>query len=63
MAVIIETSAPRKLLRLIREAIDEGTISSWYMDPDGDLSRSRSTSTAHASCGRAGSPCGPSRGS
>lgn len=37
MALIIETPTPRKLLRLIREAVDDGTVSTWYVDSDGDL--------------------------
>jgi hypothetical protein len=38
MAVIIETGAPRRLLKQIRAAIEDGTVSSWESDFDGDLS-------------------------
>lgn len=37
MAVIIDTDTPKKLLRLIREAIDEGTVRTWIVDDDGDF--------------------------
>lgn len=37
MAVIVETSTPRRLLRQFRDAIDEGTVQAWSCDADGDL--------------------------
>jgi hypothetical protein len=37
MAVIVETATPRRLLRKIRDAIDDGTIETWSYDADGDF--------------------------
>ncbi len=37
MAIIVDTERPARLLRLIREAIDDGTVRTWTYDDDGDL--------------------------
>lgn len=37
MAVIIETPTPKRLLRQIRDAIDDGTVQTWSCDADGDF--------------------------
>lgn len=37
MAIFVETNTPRRLIRYIREAIDEGTIDTWSYDFDGDF--------------------------
>jgi hypothetical protein len=37
MAVIIETQTPKRLLRQIRNAIDDGTVQTWAYDVEGDF--------------------------
>lgn len=37
MAITVSTAAPKRLLRRIREAIDDGTIDKWEYDDDGDF--------------------------
>lgn len=37
MSVILKTKTPRKLIKSIREAIDQGRICSWRYDSDGDF--------------------------
>lgn len=37
MAVIIDTDTPKKLTRLIREAIDADEVRTWVYDDDGDF--------------------------
>jgi hypothetical protein len=37
MALSVVTQRPRALLRRIREAIAEGTVTTWRVDGDGDL--------------------------
>lgn len=37
MAIIIQTNNPAKLLKAIKEAIDEGNVQTWSYDSDGDF--------------------------
>ena len=37
MAIVVETNQADRLLRLVREAIDDGTVRTWSYDRDGDF--------------------------
>ena len=37
MAILVETNNPERLLRLIRDAIDDGTVRTWSYDDDNDF--------------------------
>src|SRR5262249_22296346 len=37
MAIIVDTIDPHRLVRLIRAAIDDGSVAAWSYDSDGDL--------------------------
>lgn len=37
MTIIVETNNPAKLLKAIKEAIDEGNVQTWSYDSDGDF--------------------------
>ena len=38
--IVVVTSSPKKLLRLIREAIEQSAIETWSYDSDGDFTHS-----------------------
>lgn len=40
MSITVYTRTPRKLIRLIKEGIESGNISTWTMDDDGDFTHS-----------------------
>lgn len=37
MSIILKTKTPKKLIRLIKDAIDDDRISAWRYDSDGDF--------------------------
>lgn len=42
MALIVETTTPKALLRLVRSKIDRGSIATWEYDRDGDFTHKAS---------------------
>jgi len=39
MALVVETRSPEQLLQRIRDAIDDGSITTWTYDRDGDFTQ------------------------
>ncbi|PTL75442.1 hypothetical protein [Vitiosangium sp. GDMCC 1.1324] len=37
MAIIVQTSTPKALLKALRKAVDDGKVAAWRYDKDGDF--------------------------